>query len=183
VSCAKALAREAGTIGMEIRAVARMPTRSKLAATRCRHRRRWPASRCSSGAQVMSQAGAREVLASATVRDLKAGAGLGFEPRVVHALEGVPREWMLQRAVDARSSRAGTGPTSVPLPTCREPATAWMKRRGSASRWARSATCGRTQGSGILLKVLSVFTRCTEQGDGDPADPRVPLPRQDAAAC
>jgi hypothetical protein len=40
------------------------------------------------------------VLVSATVKDLTAGAGLGFEPRGVHALKGVPGDWTLYRAVD-----------------------------------------------------------------------------------
>jgi class 3 adenylate cyclase len=51
------------------------------------------------GARVMSHAGAGEVLVSGTVRDLTAGAGLTFEPRGVHALKGVPGEWLLYRAV------------------------------------------------------------------------------------
>jgi hypothetical protein len=35
------------------------------------------------------------VLVSATVKDLVAGSGIGFEPRGVHALKGVPGEWPL----------------------------------------------------------------------------------------
>ena len=47
----------------------------------------------------MSQAGAGEVLVSATVKDLTAGAGLNFEPRGAHVLKGVPGEWELYRAI------------------------------------------------------------------------------------
>jgi len=51
------------------------------------------------GARVMGLAGAGEVLVSGTVKDLTAGAGLGFEPRGVHTLKGVPGEWVLYRAM------------------------------------------------------------------------------------
>ena len=51
------------------------------------------------GARVMGLAGAGEVLASATVKDLSAGAGFDFEPRGTHVLKGVPGEWVLHRVV------------------------------------------------------------------------------------
>ena len=92
VACALALAREARTIGIEIRAglhtgevEADGDQRSGIAVH--------------IGARVMALAGAGEVLVSATVKDLTAGAGLQFEPRGVHALKGVPGEWVLHRAV------------------------------------------------------------------------------------
>jgi class 3 adenylate cyclase len=44
------------------------------------------------GARVAAQAGANEVLVSATVRDLVAGSGLEFQDRGVHALKGLPEE-------------------------------------------------------------------------------------------
>ena len=40
-------------------------------------------------------AGAQEVLASATVRDLVAGSGIRFDDRGTHALKGVPGDWRL----------------------------------------------------------------------------------------
>lgn len=45
------------------------------------------------GARICGLAGASEVLASRTVRDLVAGSGLVFEDRGEHELEGVPGEW------------------------------------------------------------------------------------------
>ncbi len=47
------------------------------------------------GARVMSCAGAGEVLASSTVKDLVVGSGLQFEDRGLHALKGVPDKWRL----------------------------------------------------------------------------------------
>jgi class 3 adenylate cyclase len=38
-------------------------------------------------------AGAGEVLASSTVKDLVAGSGIDFEDRGAHTLRGVPGEW------------------------------------------------------------------------------------------
>lgn len=48
-------------------------------------------------ARVMSLAGASELLASSTVRDLTAGSGLVFEDAGVHELKGVPGTWHLYR--------------------------------------------------------------------------------------
>jgi pimeloyl-ACP methyl ester carboxylesterase len=47
------------------------------------------------GARVAGQATAGEVLVSSTVRDLVAGAGIRFEERGTHTLEGVPGAWRL----------------------------------------------------------------------------------------
>jgi class 3 adenylate cyclase len=49
------------------------------------------------GARVAAQAGAGEVLASSTVKDLVAGSGIVFEDRGAHSLKGVPGEWHLYR--------------------------------------------------------------------------------------
>jgi class 3 adenylate cyclase len=51
------------------------------------------------GARVMAQAGAGEVLVSSTVKDLVAGSGLQFEDRGMHAFKGVPGEWRLYAVV------------------------------------------------------------------------------------
>jgi class 3 adenylate cyclase len=50
-------------------------------------------------ARVTARAGASEVWASSTVRDLTAGSGLGFEDRGEHELKGVPDRWHLYRVV------------------------------------------------------------------------------------
>jgi len=47
------------------------------------------------GARVMGQADAGEVLVSSTVKDLVVGSGLQFRDRGVHSLKGVPGEWSL----------------------------------------------------------------------------------------
>jgi class 3 adenylate cyclase len=51
------------------------------------------------GARVGSLAGASEVWASSTVKDLTAGSGLVFEDRGEHELKGVPDRWHLYRVV------------------------------------------------------------------------------------
>jgi class 3 adenylate cyclase len=48
-------------------------------------------------ARIAALAGAREVLASRTVRDLAVGSGVGFEPAGRHTLKGVPDEWEVYR--------------------------------------------------------------------------------------
>jgi class 3 adenylate cyclase len=47
------------------------------------------------GARVAALAGAGEVLASSTVKDLVAGSGLRFRDRGAHELKGVPGTWQL----------------------------------------------------------------------------------------
>jgi pimeloyl-ACP methyl ester carboxylesterase len=47
------------------------------------------------GARVAGLAGAGEVLASSTVKDLVAGSGIAFADRGAHALKGVPGTWQL----------------------------------------------------------------------------------------
>jgi class 3 adenylate cyclase len=47
------------------------------------------------GARVAALAGAGEVLASSTVKDLVVGSGIEFESRGSHTLKGVPEEWRL----------------------------------------------------------------------------------------
>jgi class 3 adenylate cyclase len=53
------------------------------------------------GARVAALAGAGEVLASSTVKDLVAGSGLEFEDRGSHQLRGVPGEWRLYAVAGA----------------------------------------------------------------------------------
>lgn len=53
------------------------------------------------GACVAALAGADEILASRTVRDLVAGSGLAFADRGTHRLKGVPDEWQLFALVAA----------------------------------------------------------------------------------
>ena len=50
-------------------------------------------------ARICAMAGAGEVLASNTVKDLVAGSGIEFEPRGAHPLKGVPGEWQIVAAL------------------------------------------------------------------------------------
>jgi class 3 adenylate cyclase len=50
------------------------------------------------GARVAALAGAGEVLATSTVRDLVAGSGLRFADRGLHDLKGVDHPWHLYAA-------------------------------------------------------------------------------------
>jgi class 3 adenylate cyclase len=54
-------------------------------------------------ARVSALAGANEVLATGTVRDLVVGSGLAFNDRGRHDLKGVPGEWQLLAVDPARS--------------------------------------------------------------------------------
>ena len=51
------------------------------------------------GSRVASLAGAGEVLASSTVKDLVSGSGIVFDDRGLHELKGVPGEWRVFRVV------------------------------------------------------------------------------------
>ncbi|HQR57115.1 MAG TPA: adenylate/guanylate cyclase domain-containing protein, partial [Burkholderiaceae bacterium] len=93
VACALAMVREAKALNFEIRAGLHTgeiePNGEKVAGIAVHI-----------GARVMSHAGPSQVLVSATVKDLTAGAGIGYEPQGVYALKGVPGEWVLHRALD-----------------------------------------------------------------------------------
>jgi class 3 adenylate cyclase/pimeloyl-ACP methyl ester carboxylesterase len=52
------------------------------------------------GARVGAMAGAGEVLASQTVRDLVVGSGIEWEERGAHELKGVPGEWRVYAVAD-----------------------------------------------------------------------------------
>jgi class 3 adenylate cyclase/pimeloyl-ACP methyl ester carboxylesterase len=70
------------------------------------------------GARIGALAGASEVLASSTVKDLAAGSGLKFEDAGEHELKGVPDRWRLYRVAnpDAGSQRSGTCHQSLARP-------------------------------------------------------------------
>jgi class 3 adenylate cyclase len=61
------------------------------------------------GARIAALAEPGEVLVSRTVRDLVAGAGLGFEDRGERVLKGVPGIWQLYAAADDRDGDARLG--------------------------------------------------------------------------
>lgn len=51
------------------------------------------------GSRVIGIAGAGEVVASSTVKDLVAGSGIAFADRGIHVLKGVPGEWRVYTVV------------------------------------------------------------------------------------
>ena len=53
------------------------------------------------GSRIAALAGASEILASQTVKDLVAGSGLVFDDAGLHELKGVPDRWQLYRVVPA----------------------------------------------------------------------------------
>jgi len=52
------------------------------------------------GARVAARAGAGEILATSTVKDLVAGSGIRFEEKGPAELKGVPGEWRLFAVAD-----------------------------------------------------------------------------------
>jgi pimeloyl-ACP methyl ester carboxylesterase len=90
--CAAAMVRELQAIGVSIRAGVHTgevePLSDKVSGLAVHI-----------GARVMALAGAGQVWASATSKDLVAGSGIGFEPCGTHVLKGVPGEWPLHRAL------------------------------------------------------------------------------------
>ena len=92
IRCAAAMAREAKTIGFDLRAglhTGEVESTGEKVSGMAVH----------IGARVMANAGAGEVLVSSTVKDLVAGSGINFEPCGAHSLKGVPGEWQLHRAL------------------------------------------------------------------------------------
>jgi len=91
IRCAAAIAREAKTLGIDVRAGLHTgevePSGDKVSGMAVHI-----------GARVMALAGAGEVLVSSTTRDLVAGSGIEFDARGAHALKGVPGEWQIFRA-------------------------------------------------------------------------------------
>ena len=66
------------------------------------------------GARVAAIAGPGEVLASSTVKDLTAGAGLVFEDAGERELKGIPDKWRLYRVVTEPAEGASESPGSAP---------------------------------------------------------------------
>jgi class 3 adenylate cyclase len=92
IRCALAMAAEAKTIGLDVRAglhTGEVETTGEKVSGMAVH----------IGARVMALAAAGEVFVSSTVKDLVAGSGIGFEERGTHELKGVPGEWSVFRAM------------------------------------------------------------------------------------
>ncbi|HSC65390.1 MAG TPA: adenylate/guanylate cyclase domain-containing protein [Caldimonas sp.] len=93
VRCAAAMVRGARAIGLELRAGLHTGEVENAGA-------KVSGMAVHIGARISAQAGAGEVLVSATVKDLVAGSGLRFEARGPTSLKGVPGEWPLFQAFD-----------------------------------------------------------------------------------
>ena len=91
VSCALAIGKEVGLLGIEIRAGVHtgecQPFGDKLSGIAVHI-----------AARALSKANPGEVVVSRTVKDLVSGSGLMFEDRGVHVLKGVPGDWQLYSA-------------------------------------------------------------------------------------
>lgn len=74
------------------------------------------------GARVMAQAGAGEILASQTVKDLMTGSGIQFTDRGKTSLKGVPGDWTLY-AVEPADSRKPRAVEPLPAAARRSPRT------------------------------------------------------------
>jgi pimeloyl-ACP methyl ester carboxylesterase len=111
IRCAEALRTDAETLGIEIRAGIHTGECELLDAD-------IGGIAVHIAARICGQAGAGEILASRTVRDLVVGSGTGFEDRGSVELRGVPGTWQLL-AVDRDGARAGSAEAelaSMPTP-------------------------------------------------------------------
>jgi pimeloyl-ACP methyl ester carboxylesterase len=100
ITCAMSITRDVRELGLEIRAgvhtgecelVAGKPTGIAVVI----------------GARVAAMAGAGEVLATLTVKDLVAGSGIAFEDRGAHELKGVPGTWDVFRVIAEEPAASG----------------------------------------------------------------------------
>jgi len=94
VRCAEAIVVGARDLGIDVRAgvhIGECEVRGERYAGIAVH----------TGARIAALAGAGEVLASRTVKDLVAGSGITFEDCGVHQLKGIPEPWQVYRVVSA----------------------------------------------------------------------------------
>jgi class 3 adenylate cyclase len=98
IRCARALADDAASLGIELRAgvhTGECETMGDDVGGMAVH----------IGARVAANAGAGEVLVSSAVRDLVVGSGIEFADRGVHELKGVPGTWTLLAAQEHAATR------------------------------------------------------------------------------
>jgi YVTN family beta-propeller protein len=106
-------------------------------------------------ARIMAAAGASEIYASGTVRDLAAGSGLRFEDRGERELKGVPGAWRLYAVM--RTASSTTGAANIPASTTAEER---ASRRAAAVRrsqarpfWKRHPRLTAVLAVGLALAV------------------------------
>jgi class 3 adenylate cyclase len=88
IRCARAIADQVGTLGIEVRAGLHTGECELVGDD-------IGGMAVNIGARIGALAGANEVLVSSTVKDLVVGSGISFRDRGAHELKGVPDEWHL----------------------------------------------------------------------------------------
>jgi class 3 adenylate cyclase len=100
IRCAQAIINDVGELGLDMRV--------GLHTGECElHDGKLAGIAVSVGSRVAGEAGPGQVVVSGTVRDLVAGSGIEFEDLGMRALKGIPGEWRLYAAHDARVALAG----------------------------------------------------------------------------
>ncbi len=102
-------------------------------------------------ARIMALGGAGDVLVSATVRDLTAGAGLQFGERGSHQLKGVPGEWLVFEVSrpDLAAPQVGNEATA------RERRTVAVRTAQSRPIWERRPRLAMGAAAGVVVLVVA----------------------------
>ena len=112
-------------------------------------------------ARIMASAGASEIYASGTVRDLAAGAGFRFEDRGERELKGVPGSWRLYAITRATSSPVesqGESPASTAQDRAARRAAA-VRRAHARPYWQRHPrlTAGVAVGMAMVIGAAAIL--------------------------
>ena len=145
VECALQICREVRGLGIEIRAGAHVGEVEQVG-------RKVAGITVPIASRIMSLAGPGEVLVSATVRDLAAGARLRFEDRGNHSLKGVPGTWQVF-AVSAVGEAVGATQVRDDGGVAVEEG---ARRRAAAVRRAQSRPIWQRYPRAVSLAILGV---------------------------
>ena len=100
-------------------------------------------------ARIASAAGPHEVLASATVRDLAAGADLEYEDRGVHQLKGVPGDWRLYAVTQPGGATTAAGSRGT---NAAERRNAAVRRARARPIWQRHPRAAAATAAGVTVR-------------------------------
>ena len=145
VECALQICREVRGLGIEIRAGAHVGEVEQVG-------RKVAGITVPIASRIMSLAGPGEVLVSATVRDLAAGARLRFEDRGNHSLKGVPGTWQVfavSAVGEAVGATLGRDDGGVAIEE-------GARRRAAAVRRAQSRPIWQRYPRAVSLAILGV---------------------------